>query len=210
MNWNENVFVAGDDLRDIIEIPSGEAWAVGKGGTVIQYDGTVWSTLSTTMPSVPTNQELKGVWAISSTEVWVTGKNGSIYRWDGPGLGWSVNLGPAAGAPNNKEVRSAWGDASYFYAVQKEGQIFRYDRTAGTWDAVNTTCSNDYDMDVERIWGDGTGNIYMAGKDKDPNPDQAALFLYGENFPGPATCSIINSTTSADKFNGVAGNGSVV
>jgi hypothetical protein len=219
--WNDNEvdsngdpFQAGSDLRDIVAVPNtGRYWAVGKNGTVIKYNGTNWFTLA-----APTNQELKGVWSDKNGEAWVVGKNGTIYRRQGQN--WSANLGPVAGAPNNKEMRSAWGDAQFVYVVQKEGQIFRHLRSsnpniAAGWNADLTgsddfnACSDNYDMEVERIWGDPSGNLYLAGKEK-TGGDQATVLVYD----GVNSCSIEYETPDppriADKFNGIAGNGNVI
>ena len=116
-------------------------------------------------------------------------------------------MSAAAGVDNNQELRAAWGFSTYFYAVEKDGDLYRYTRTGGPWAAKITTCSDLYDMDIERMWGDGTGNVYLAGKNKGPNPDEGTVFLYDQNTN---SCSIAYSTTTTDKFNGVAGDGSIV
>jgi len=203
-NWSQNAFSAGEELRDIEVIASGEAWAVGKQGKVVQFDGTVWNTLP-----APTGQDLRGVWAISNTEVWVVGKTNSLYLWNG--LNWSNMSGAGqANVDNNQELRGAWGNPTYFYAAEKDGDLYRYTRTGGPWAAKITSCNALGDMDIERMWGDGMGNVYLAGKDKmggGGGDDQATLLRYNE---ATMACVVENTTITAKKFNGVAGNGGII
>jgi MSHA biogenesis protein MshQ len=176
------------------------AYAVGKNGKVIQYDGANWST----MPA-PTGEELMGVWAISSSEVWVVGKKDALYLWNG--VSWQDMSGAGqANVDNDQELRDAWGDANSFYALEKDGDLYRYSRTAGPWDK-RTACNVAYDMDVRDVWGDGAGNVYIAGKDKGPKPDEAAVFLYNE---ASNSCSKVFSTTTENNLEGVYGNGATI
>ncbi len=198
--WTKSAFVSNEDLSDIEVVSSNLAYAVGKNGKVVQYDGSAWSTLP-----APTGKNLKGVWAISSTEVWVTGKNNALYLWNGSS--WQdMSGGGQANVDSGKDLEDAWGNTSSFYAVEKDGDLYRYTRTGGPWGKINA-CSSAFDMDARDIWGDGTGNIYIAGKDKGTNPKEAAVFLYNE---GTNSCSKLFSTSAEDKLEGISGNGNVV
>jgi MSHA biogenesis protein MshQ len=59
-------------------------------------------------------------------------------------------------------------------------------------------------MEAEDIWGDGAGNLYIAGKDKGPNPDEAAIWQYNE---GSNSCSRVFGTSTEDTLEGIDGNG---
>jgi len=200
--WNLD-YDAGFELREIEVISTGEAWAVGKGGNVLEYNGGVWSEL---LPK-PTGEELRGVWAASNSEVWVVGK-GQVHRWDGV---W-IDEAPVPGLGKG-ELRSAWGDLNYFYAAEKDGDLYRHSRPAvsGAWEDPRITACNDGEFEVERIWGSGTGDIYLAGKSKGKGKGKgkggATIFRYDE---GDGMCYPEFSTNSADKFNGIDGNGSTV
>lgn len=199
-SWTKNAFTSNEDLRDIEVVNSNLAYAVGKNGKVVQYDGSVWSTLP-----APTGEDLEGVWAISSTEVWVAGKNNALYLWNGSS--WQdMSGGGQANVDNGEDLKDAWGNSSNFYTVEKDGDLYRYTRTGGPWSKF-TACNSAFDMDAEDIWGDGAGNIYIAGKDKGPNPEEATVFLYNE---GTNSCSKLFSTDTENKLDGISGNGSVV
>lgn len=194
--WTKNAFVSPEDLRDVEVVAANLAYAVGKKGKVLKYDGAAWSTLPK-----PTNEELMGVWADASGVVWVVGKKSVLYRWDG--ANWQdMSGGGQANVDNNQELRDAWGNGSVFYALEKDGDLYRYTRPGGPW-SKRTACSAAFDMDVRDIWGDGSGNIYIAGKDKAPNPDEAAIFRYNE---GSDSCSIEFSTSTANDLEGIYGN----
>jgi hypothetical protein len=201
--WVKNIFSAGIELRDVVVIASGEAWAVGNSGKVVQYDGTVWTTLL-----APTGQDLQGVWAISDTEVWVVGTQNSLYLWNG--VSWTDMSGAGqANVDAGQELRDAWGDSSYFYTVEEDGDLYRYTRTGGPWNKFNA-CNALGDIDIEDIWGDGTGNIYLAGKDNmgpGNGDNEGAVFLYNE---ATNSCSKIYTTTSKDQLDGISGNGGIV
>ncbi|MCP4492564.1 MAG: DUF342 domain-containing protein [Gammaproteobacteria bacterium] len=201
VSWIKNIYISDRDLNGVEVISSNLAYAVGKNGKVVQYDGTSWSDLT-----APAGQELMDVWALSSTEVWVVGKKDALYFWDGSS--WTDMSGASqASVDNNQDLNGAWGDSSSFYAVEKDGDLYHYNQTGGSWDAKITACNNAYDMEAKDIWGDGLGNIYIAGKYKDANPDEAAIFQYNEVSD---SCAITYSSDTENILEGVYGNGSTI
>ena len=200
--WSKDAFVSPEDLRDVEVLGTNLAYAVGKAGKVLEYAGAPpsWSTLP-----APTGEELMGVWAASSSEVWVVGKKDTLYLWNG--ASWQdMSGGGQANVDNNGELRDAWGDATAFYALEKDGDLYRYTRTSGPWSKINT-CDAAFDMDVHDIWGDGSGNVYIAGKDKGANPDEAAIFVYNETAN---SCTRVFGTSTENDLEGIYGNGSLV
>ena len=198
-SWSKT-FDSGDDLNSVYMVSSNLGYAVGKDGDVFEFDGTTWTQLT-----APTGEDLNDVWAASANEVWVVGKKDALYRWNG--ASWDDMSGNGeADVDNNQELESAWGDASVFYALEKDGDLYRYARPTGPWTKV-TECEDTFDMDVNDIWGDGTGNIYIAGKNKDTNPDEATVFVYNE---GTDSCSVVFSTDTENDLDSVYGNGSTI
>ena len=198
-SWSET-FDSGDDLNDVYMVSSSLGYAVGKDGDVFEFNGTTWNQLT-----APTGEDLEGVWAFSSTEVWVVGKKDALYRWNG--ASWQdMSGGGQANVDNNQDLRSAWGGSTYFYALEKDGDLYQYTRTAGPWNKI-TACENAYDMDVRDIWGDDSGNLYIAGKNKDTNPDEATVFVYNESG---GTCSVEHSSATENNLDSVYGNGSTL
>ena len=55
-----------------------DVWAVGLAGTILHYDGTSWSPVSS-----PTAETLWSVWGSAPDDVWAAGGNGTLLRWNG-------------------------------------------------------------------------------------------------------------------------------
>jgi len=152
-NWSQMASPSGEDLNDVEVVDANTAFAVGKKGEVLQLSGGAWSSIGGM-----TNEDLFGVWAASATEVYAVGKKGEIWRYDGSN--WYDES--AAAATSNKDLEDAWGDSSYFYALNEDGVLYRRDRSSGSWAAPDTTCT--IGDKFEDLWGDGNGNIYLVGK----------------------------------------------
>ena len=61
-------------------------FAVGNGGTILHYNGTVWSVMTS-----GTSQDLSGVWGSSGSNVFAVGYDGTILHYDGSS--WSDMYG---------------------------------------------------------------------------------------------------------------------
>ena len=212
-SWQmENPSPSNEGLNDVEVLSGNLAYAVGKNGKVIEYDGSSWNDLGAGKGDPP-GEELKGVWSISSDEVWVVGKNQELSLWDG--MNWLDMSGKGEANIDKKgELRDAWGDANNFYAVEKDGDIYNYRPRPypnGSWSKI-TKCNDDFDMDINDIWGDSSGTIYLSGQNKGGGKKgknkSAAVFAYREG--PPATCDIEFSTTTGDKLEGISGNGSTI
>lgn len=72
-----------------VGFPPGAGWAVGidKGGTIIRWDGSSWSNVTS-----PTTSALYSVYMLSSTDGWAVGYRGTVIRWDGSS--WSTVTSP--------------------------------------------------------------------------------------------------------------------
>lgn len=55
-----------------------DIWAVGDGGTILHYDGMVWSAVSS-----GTTESLYGVWGNGRYDLWAVGDSGTILHFDG-------------------------------------------------------------------------------------------------------------------------------
>lgn len=74
-----------------------DVWAVGGGGVVMHYDGTVWR-------SVPANTsaDLHDIWMASPTDGWLVGAGGTVRRWNG--TTWTTVASGTTAA-----LRGVWG-----------------------------------------------------------------------------------------------------
>ena len=94
----QNPLPQGNNLSGVWGSSGSDVFAVGVGGTILHYNGGVW----TTMTSGVTNS-LFGVWGSSGSDVFAVGTGGTILHFGtlGPQVGLKVvSTNPAAGASN--------------------------------------------------------------------------------------------------------------
>ena len=75
------------DIRSIFMINANEGWAVGTAGTIIHWNGTTWTTVTS-----PTTNTLFSVFMVDANEGLATGGNGTIIHWDG--IAWNNITSP--------------------------------------------------------------------------------------------------------------------
>ena len=175
----------GEDLEDVYAIDSTNSVAVGDNGTVLLESSGSWSTLT-----APTTKDLRGVWAYSTSEIYVFGKEGAIHSYNGSS--WT-SLGSSAGAGSSDKFEDAWGNSTYVYGLTEKGELFRYTRSSGAWTEI-TTCAVGGSIQFEDLWGDGSGNIYLAGD----NNTNGVVYKYNGT-----TCSQV--ATATDDLKGIYG-----
>src|SRR5207253_980522 len=99
----------GNSLSGLWAGDAGYLWAVGAGGTILGYDGTVWFQA----PSGVT-ADLAAVSGSGPNDVWAVGRGGVVLHFDGSG--WTSHdnnglssdlLGVFAAAPNAVWVAGA-------------------------------------------------------------------------------------------------------
>ncbi|MDH5374889.1 MAG: hypothetical protein OEW95_03645 [Candidatus Bathyarchaeota archaeon] len=106
------------DLLDVFMVGSSDGWAVGRGGTIIRWDGTDWSTVTS-----PTTKDLYEVFMVSTDDGWAVGWGGTIICWDG--TSWSNVTSPTTGWLNSVFMVSP-DDG---WAVGEYGTIIRWTGT---------------------------------------------------------------------------------
>ncbi|MDZ7642985.1 MAG: LamG domain-containing protein [Woeseiaceae bacterium] len=179
--WSVMATPTFEDLNDVEVVDAGTAFAVGDDGAALQLVGGNWIDRSGF-----TGRDLYGIWAASATEAYAVGDRGEIWRWDG--VGWSDESG-AAGT-DNRDIEDVWGDANFVYAMSERGELYIYDRAAGSWGPRDDLCRSGNNF--SDLWGDGSGNIYMVR--------QRRVYLNdGSN------CQIVENT--GDDLNGIYGGG---
>jgi hypothetical protein len=100
-------------------------WAVGTIGTILHYNGTTWSSVSS-----GTTQSLRGVWGTSASDVWAVGGSGTILHYNG--TSWlSVTSGT-----RTQTLFGTWGtSSSNVWAVGVNGRSSTA-RQAGDGDVI--------------------------------------------------------------------------
>jgi len=107
------------DLYGVFAVSPSLAFAVGKTGTMLKWDGTLWSSI----PSGTTNS-LRSVWMVSSTDGWAVGDApplGTILRWNG--FAWAAETSPTSNNLNAVQALSS----TNVWAVGAGGTIIHRD-----------------------------------------------------------------------------------
>jgi hypothetical protein len=77
--WSStSAFPTTNDLRGVWASADDDAWAVGAGGTIVHFDGTDW-----TLVTSPVTTDLNAVWGASKQQVWCAGAGGTVLFYDG-------------------------------------------------------------------------------------------------------------------------------
>jgi len=142
-----NPLPQGNELRAVYGTSSRDVYAAGLFGTILHYDGREW----TTMPNVPTREDLLGIWPAGPNAVFAVGDN-VLLRYDG--TQWTTMSPPSILGPLPFTMRDVWGtSANNVYAVGTH--LFHYDGTRWQLETTAYTAS--------AIWGSGPSDIFTVG-----------------------------------------------
>jgi len=76
-HWNGNKWALTQLAQGLYALAgraSNDVWAAGRAGTVLRWDGTPWSSFSST------NEDLHALWVGPAGDVWMAGTAGTILR----------------------------------------------------------------------------------------------------------------------------------
>lgn len=128
---------------------SSDVFAVGTDGTILHYDGSSWSSMTS-----GTSKSLRDVWGSSGSDVFAVGVYGTILHYDGET--WT-----AMDSGYSNTLYGIWGSSgSDVFAVGGSGTtgtILHYN--GETWTAMNsgtTAC-------LKGVWGSGSGDVFAVG-----------------------------------------------
>jgi len=146
--WRPQTYsLTTETLRAVHGTGSGNLYAVGDHGRVLQYDGAtcfVWET--------GVDVELRGVWHAPWSAVYAVGRQGTILVNEG-GLAWNpMDSGV------QEDLNAVWGglDTDVF-AVGDKGTVLHYD--GKTWRRVPVGVEEN----LNAVWTDGFGSTYVVG-----------------------------------------------
>jgi hypothetical protein len=141
---------------------SGNVYVVGAGGTILHYDSTAWSFVTT---GANPNFWLNDIWGSSATDLFAVGADlahprGAILHYNG--AAWQ-----AMESDTSDSLSGVWGSsATDVYAVGSAGVIVHYNGAA--WQSLpRVTTSSLFD-----IWGASASDIFaVGGAGVGPPPD---------------------------------------
>jgi all-beta uncharacterized protein len=145
--WQKiSISVTGVDFYGVWGSSATNVYAVGEFGTVVHWDGAVWSPVD----GIPTLHTLNAIWGASATDVFVVGDSGRILHYDG--TSWTVQPTPTA-----QHLTAVWGaNGTDVFAVGVNGTILHYDGIVWTPQDSGTTTA------LFGAWGAG-GRVYAVG-----------------------------------------------
>ena len=134
-------------LRGVWGHSAGDVFAVGIAGTILHYDGSVWTSMTSGVTA-----GLTAVWGSSASDVFAVG-DGVILHYDGST--WNV-----MGTHGDYRFEGVWGSSSSdVFAVGSGGIILHFD--GSVWIPMSS-CSSEYIWD---IWGSTGTDVYAAGEE---------------------------------------------
>jgi photosystem II stability/assembly factor-like uncharacterized protein len=135
-------------LYDVWGTAPDTAFAVGYDGTLLQYNGTQWTVVTTNGDGAVW---LNSVWGTSNHNVYASGSLGALVHYDGSE--WSI-----VPTKTGQSLWDVWGfsDTS-IYLVGSNGIILHYGGSEFT--SMETDVSNT----LYSVWGSSENNIYAVG-----------------------------------------------
>ena len=139
------------EFSDVHGTAADDVWAVGRGGAIMHFDGSVWSAV----PS-GTTENLHSVWARTRQDAWAIGPTGAIVHWDGSS--WS---------PVTSPVGPAFGGFSAVWAAPPPATDARIANVDGVlhWDGSSwTSMGLPSGSGAEVFWGSSASDVWLAGR----------------------------------------------
>lgn len=115
-----------ESLSGVWGSSAADVFAVGKGGTILRYDGTSWTAMSS-----GTAEDLHAVMGTGPKNVFAVGANGTVLRYDG--TSWTPF--PSA---IDKDLHALWVISSDLYVVGELGWAYHWDGTSWTEEKVDS------------------------------------------------------------------------
>jgi hypothetical protein len=130
--WTKMSSGVEQSLNCAYAIDESHVWAVGRGGTILFYNGTEWQ--EDPQSGDITTEDLWDITAIDNSHVWVSGNDATIMFYDGSD--WSVQ--PTGGAPEQEIWTISAASADDVWAGCQSGWYLRFDGTDWTPYQSNT------------------------------------------------------------------------
>lgn len=129
--------------------PSRAAWAVGRQGVIMRFDGASWQMH--TLPTTDFNDNLYDVWGSSPGDVWAVGAGGRILHWDG--ASWT-----AVASPTTATLYALWALGPNQVYAGGDNVVLRWD--GAQWTATSLA---QIGISIQAIFGHSASDIYVGG-----------------------------------------------
>jgi|GEM_PF-4287960 len=137
-----------------------DVFAAGDYGTIIQYNGTIWSTMTSGIV-----QNIFGVWGASGSDVFAVADSGKIIQYNG--VAWTQMPSPVS-----TRLRDVWGfSGSDVFAVGESGKILHYN--GSSWSTMSSPTS----LTLQGVWGSSGTNVFAVGGPSASSPGVYGIIL---------------------------------
>lgn len=148
-SWTRDIFGYQTEFTSVATTAT-EAWAVGDAGTMLRYDGTPWTPLSSGRTAA-----LRAISAADNTTAWAVGQTGTILRYSADTRSWSPSTLPGTTPPTMNSVAAV--SANEAYAVGTGGAVYKWNGTA--WGALTSGTGSD----LFAVCATGSGSAVAVG-----------------------------------------------
>ena len=167
-----------------------DVWAVGSGGSILQYDGAGWKAVPST-----TTETLYGVWGTVPGEVWVVGSFRTLLHGPGPSISqpvWTNETPFTTGELNPPgRVYALWGATAddvraagtpYVHVLDNEGNVVpgnHLHRVGDVWTALEGFDGRFPQGTIRSIWGSSPEDVWLSIDNSSEEPWARGTLLHG-------------------------------
>ena len=147
-----NQGLSSNNLTGIWRHTASDAYAVGVNGTLLQYNGLTWATMTSGLPASNNYRSVSGVSGQAVASVWAVGDAGVAVH-DTAGTWMSIPTG------QSNALYGVWvAGAGSVYAVGAGGTVVYYNGTK--WTTMSTPSGTG---NLRAIWGNDATHMWAVG-----------------------------------------------
>ncbi|MBL9007328.1 MAG: protein kinase [Myxococcales bacterium] len=148
MVWAEMPSGTTQNLQDVWGPGVNNLWAVGKGGTLLRFQGVQWKDAGA---NINKDYYLNALWGSGPDDVWAVGKSGIILRWNG--AAWTE-----VPSGSSQPLKDIWGTGKNdVWTVGESGVILHWN--GNDWSPVQSGT----ETELRGIWGSSPKDIWAVG-----------------------------------------------
>jgi hypothetical protein len=135
------------------------AWAVGEGGAITSFDGSVWNwEIGPSNSGLAAGPTLRGIWGSSTSDIWAVGS----VPTDGGTTAFLRHKNGTSWADRSSEIPGTalfgiWGSGSTDVWACGEGGVWHWNGTAWSFSAGSSATR------LRSIWGSGPSDVWAVG-----------------------------------------------
>jgi hypothetical protein len=144
----ENPYPQGNALHGVWAAASDDIWAVGDVGTVLHFNGRLWTAVP-----FATRSNLHGIFGTAPDDVWIVGDSGLVLHWDGTDL-----KSESADTPN--DLNGVWAAPGGTVWIAGTNSTLGMRSPAGVWRLFQPATLN---VSFRAIWALSPSDVWAVG-----------------------------------------------